>query len=453
MPDDLDAVALAALVRRGEVSPDELARAAIARVDPELEAVEYAAYDKPLIGPPSGALYGVPTFVKDNTDVAGMPTNHGTAAFTARAATRHGRYTRQYLSTGMTVLGKSRLPEFGFNAGSEYESASPVRNPWNLGRSPGASSSGAAALVASGAVPIAHANDGGGSIRIPAACCGLVGLKPTADRHVRGDQDRHLPVHIGSEGVLTRTVRDTAAFVAACEDYWRNPGLPPIGLVEGPSRRRLRVGLMLDTVTGAVVDAQTRAAVESTAKLLERLGHDVSPVPMPVGKQFVDDFLLYWGFLATLVARFGRLAFSRDFDASRLDGLTQGLRRLYLRNAHHSSGALYRLRHVPRAYAWMFRRHELVLSPVVAHIAPPLGHLSPTLPFDELLQRLLAYVAYTPLHNVAGAPAISLPMGMANEGVPIGVMLSAAHGDERTLLELAYALEAEQPWPVLASRQ
>src|SRR5215468_3592135 len=440
MPDDLDAVALAALVRRGEVSPDELARAAIARVDPDLEAVEYAAYDKPLIGPPSGALYG-------------MPTNHGTAAFTARAATRHGRYTRQYLSTGMTVLGKSRLPEFGFNAGSECESAAPVRNPWNLGRSPGASSSGAAALVASGAVPIAHANDGGGSIRIPAACCGLVGLKPTADRHVRGDQDRHLPVHIGSEGVLTRTVRDTAAFVAACEDYWRNPGLPPIGLVEGPSRRRLRVGLMLDTVTGAVVDAQTRAAVESTAKLLERLGHDVSPVPMPVGKQFVDDFLLYWGFLATLVARFGRLAFSRDFDASRLDGLTQGLRRLYLHNAHHSSGALYRLRHVPRAYAWMFRRHELVLSPVVAHIAPPLGHLSPTLPFDELLQRLLAYVAYTPLHNVAGAPAISLPMGMANEGVPIGVMLSAAHGDERTLLELAYALEAEQPWPVLASRQ
>jgi amidase len=453
MPDDLDAMAMAALVRRGEASPDELARAAIARVNPELAAVEYAAYDQPLIGPPSGALYGVPTFVKDNTDVAGMPTNHGTAAFTARPAARHGRYTRQFLSTGMTVLGKSRMPEFGFNAGSEYQSAAPVRNPWNRERSPGASSGGAAALVGSGAVPIAHANDGGGSIRIPAACCGLVGLKPSRDRHVRGDQDRRLPLHIASEGVLTRTVRDTAAFVAACEDYWRNPGLPPIGLVEGPSRRRLRVGLVLDTVTGAVVDARTRAAVESTAKLLERLGHDVSPVQLPVGKQFVDDFLLYWGFLASLVTAFGRLAFSREFDTARLDGLTQGLRRHYLRNAQHSPAALYRLRRVPRAYARMFRRHELVLSPVVAHVAPPLQHLSPAVPFDELLQRLLAYVAYTPLHNVAGAPAISLPMGMASEGVPIGVMLSAAHGDERTLLEVAYALEAEQPWPLLSSKQ
>jgi amidase len=452
MPDNLDAVALAALVRRGEASPEELAGAAIERIDPELAAVEYAAYDKPLVGTPGGALYGVPTFVKDNTDVAGMPTNHGTVAFAARPAARHGRYTRQFLSTGMTVLGKSRLPEFGFNAGSEYESAAPVRNPWNLDRSPGASSGGAAALVASGAVAIAHANDGGGSIRIPAACCGLVGLKPTRDRHVRADQDRHLPVHIASEGVLTRTVRDTAAFLAACEDYWRNPGLPPIGLVEGPSRRRLRVGLVLDTVSGAVVDAPTRAAVENTAKLLERLGHDVSPIPLPIDQQFVADFLLYWGFLAALVAGLGRLVFSRDFDATRLDGLTQGLRRHYLRNAQHTSGALYRLRRVPRAYAQMFRRHELVLSPVVAHIAPPLRHLSPTLPFDELLHRLVAYVTYTPLSNVAGAPAVSLPMGMASEGVPIGVMLSAAHGDERTLLEVAYALEAEQPWQRLASR-
>jgi amidase len=450
--DDLDAVALAALVRRGEASPEELARAAITRVDPELAAVEYAAYDEPLIGTPRGALYGVPTFVKDNTDVAGMPTNHGTAAFTARPAARHGRYTRQFLSTGMTVLGKSRLPEYGFNAASEYDSAAPVRNPWNLDRSPGASSGGAAALVASGAVPIAHANDGGGSIRIPAACCGLVGLKPTRDRHVRGDQDRSLPVHIGSEGVLTRTVRDTAAFVAASEDYWRNPGLPPIGPVEGPSRRRLRVGLVLDSVTGAVVDTQTRAAVENTAKLLERLGHEVSPVPLPIGPQFVDDFVLYWGFLASLVAGLGRVAFSPHFDATRLDGLTRGLRQHYLRNMHRSPGALYRLRRVPRAYARMFRRHELILSPVVAHIAPPLGYLSPTVPFDELLQRLIAYVAYTPLHNVAGAPAISLPMGTASEGVPIGVMLSAAYGDERTLLEVAYALEAEQPWRRVAAR-
>src|SRR5581483_9792493 len=229
-----------------------------------------------------------------NTDVRDMPSNHGTDAFVAKPAKRDGAYTRQYLSTGMTVLGKSRLPEFGFNASTEYRVAEPVRNPWHTEHSVGASSGGSAALVASGAVPIAHANDGGGSIRIPAACAGLVGLKPSRGRHVDGDQARHLPINMVSEGVLTRTVRDTAAFLAASEDYWRSPDLPPVGLVRGPADRRLRIGLVLDTVTGAPLDEPTRAAVELTASLLEKAGHVVEPIALPVGQQFADDFLQYW---------------------------------------------------------------------------------------------------------------------------------------------------------------
>jgi amidase len=449
---DHDAVVIAELIRRGELSVSEVARAAMVRaqqVDPLLDAVAFASYDRPLLGPRDGALYGVPTFVKDNTDVAGMPSNHGTVTFLAGPARRPGRYARQYLSTGMTVLGKSRLPEFGLNAATEFQDARPTRNPWHPDYSPGGSSGGAAALVASGVVPIAHANDGGGSIRIPAACCGLVGLKPSRGRHIDGETARLVPIKMVSEGVLTRSVRDTAAFVAASEDYWRNPALPPIGLVEGPARRRLRVGLVLDTVAEAVLDAQTRAAVQNTAALLEKLGHIVEPVELPVGEQFVDDFVLYWGLLAALVARGGRLAFDRAFDADKLDGLTRGLRDHYRRNLRHTPGMLRRLRRTPQSYARLFGRHELVLSPVLAHVTPRLGYLSPRVAYDLLMARLRAYVAYPPLNNIAGSPAISLPAGLSCEGVPIGVHLAAAYGDERTLLEVAFALEAEQRWPTI----
>jgi amidase len=207
-----EAVALAQLVREGELSAEEVAAAAIARtrtVDPQLHAIACSAFDTPRLA--SGtreALQGVPTFVKDNTDVVGSPTNHGSEAFTARAAKRDGAYTTQYLSTGMTMLGKSRLPEFGLNATTEFMTGEPTRDPWNTDYSIGASSGGAAVLVAAGVVPIAHANAGGGSIRIPAACAGLLGLKPSRHRHIDGEQARHLPINMVSEGVLTRTVRE-----------------------------------------------------------------------------------------------------------------------------------------------------------------------------------------------------------------------------------------------------
>jgi amidase len=449
---DHDAVGLAALVAAGTVSPAELADAAVARaraVDDELQATVFTVYDAPRFADgPGGAFFGVPTYVKDNTDVRAMPSHHGSEAFVARPAKRDAPYTRQYLSSGMTVLGKSRLPEFGFSASTEFMTQEPTHNPWQTEYSPGASSGGAAALVASGVVPIAHANDGGGSIRIPAACTGLVGLKTTRHRLIDGEQARHLPVNMAVEGVVTRTVRDTAVFYANQERYFRNPALPPIGLVEGPADRRLRIGLILETVNGAPIDAQTRAAVEKTATLLESAGHSVEPMGVPVGQQFADDFLQYWGLLAFLASVTGKLTFDRSFDARRCDGLTKGLRAFHTRHAWRTPGAIRRLRRgVAEAYAGMFADCELVLSPTVAHVAPKLGHLSPTLPFDVLIERLKRYVAFPPLNNIAGTPAISLPMAMAEEGVPIGVQLHAAHGDERTLIETAFLLEQEQPFP------
>ncbi|WP_176926710.1 amidase [Actinokineospora alba] len=446
---DHDAVALARLVRDGAVSAQELADAALARarrVEPLLNAIACEP-DAPRVAPEkTGALYGVPTFVKDNTDLRGLPTNHGSEAYTAAPAKKDGAYATQYLSTGLTVVGKSRLPEFGLNATTEFMTGEPARNPWHTDHSVGASSGGSAALVASGVVPIAHANDGGGSIRIPAACAGLVGLKPTRHRHVDGEQARRLPINMVSEGVLTRTVRDTAAFLAAAEDHWRNPALPPIGLVDGPAQRRLRIGLVLDPIKGTL-DEHTRATVENTARLLEKAGHHVEPIDLPVTEQFAADFLQYWGLLAQLAVDTGKLTFNRSFDRQRVDGLTRGLRGHHRANFRRTPGALRRLRRIPGVYADLFARHELVLSPVLAHTTPRLGHISPTVDFDDLLDRLTDYVAYTPLNNIAGTPAISLPLGMTPAGLPIGVHLSAAHGDERTLLEVAYTLEAEHPFP------
>jgi amidase len=226
---DHDAVALADLVRRREVSPVELAETAITRVEKvngALNAVQLADYERALAEAaklPTGLFAGVPTFVKDNTDLQGLPTGHGSRAVPRIPAAADGAFARQFLSLGFTVLGKTTLPEFGFNCSTEYQGSPPTRNPWHTGYSCGGSSGGAAALVAAGAVPIAHANDGGGSIRIPAACCGLVGLKPSRGRLLEAEWARMLPVKIIAEGVVTRTVRDTAHFFAGAEQYWRNP--------------------------------------------------------------------------------------------------------------------------------------------------------------------------------------------------------------------------------------
>ncbi|MBT3151471.1 amidase [Streptomyces sp. CHD11] len=446
---DHDAVGLAAAIRRGEISAAEAARDASARVraaEARLNAVQ-VHLDLPAHGSASGGLLaGVPTFVKDNTDYQGLPTGHGSAAFAPRAARRHAPFTRQFLSTGVTVLGKTRLPEFGFSPTTEYEGAEPVRNPWHTDHSAGGSSGGSAALVAAGAVPIAHANDGGGSIRIPAACCGLVGLKPTRGRMVANAQGRQLPIDLITDGVVTRSVRDSAAFLAAAEQHWWNPKLPPVGLVEGPSDRRLRVGLLVDSPNGVASDAETRAAVTETAQRLERLGHTVEPVELAIDPHFTDDFLTYWGMLSFLIGVTGR-TLGTDFDRSRMDSLSRGLRETYVRDWRTTPSVVRRLKRTRLAYAAAFRGLDLILSPVLAHTTPPLGHLSPAVPYATLIERLVNYVSFTPVNNVVGTPSISVPAASATpDGLPIGVMFSGRPGAERKLLELAFELEADQPF-------
>lgn len=451
---DMDATELALQIKQGNISAEEVAQAAINRVhqvNDKINAValeDYRPAQQKASGLKEGFFAGVPTFIKDNVDLKGLPTNHGSAALNARPAKKNDPYMEQYLAQGFNVLGKSTLCEFGLSATCEPLHDEPTRNPWNLDYSTGASSAGSAALVAAGAVPIAHANDGGGSIRIPAACCGLVGLKPSRGRHIFNHQCEQLPIKLIGDGVVTRSVRDTARFHAEAEKFYRNKKLPEIGLVEGPSNRKLRIGVIVDSVTGIPTDDITRNAINKTVKLLEGMGHEVVESGLPVTQQFIEDFTVYYGMLAFATHRAGKLAVDPSFDASKVDGLTRGLSSTFAKKFYKIPTVLYRLRKSYQDYADFLNRGQLdvLLSPVLAQSTHKLGFLSPEVPFEELFPRLMSYAAFTPLNNANGSPSMSLPVGLTDNNLPVSLMFSANHGDERTLLELAYAIEAEQPW-------
>ncbi|WP_339344095.1 amidase [uncultured Alcanivorax sp.] len=390
--------------------------------------------------------------VKDNIDLRGLPTRHGSAAVGGKPMKKTSVLAKQYLAQGFNLLGKTTLPAFGFTASTEMAHAPATRNPWHLNHSAGGSSGGSAALVAAGAVPIAHGNDGGGSIRIPAAVCGLVGLKNTRGRLVTQEAAKALPVNIISDGVLTRTVRDTANFFAEAEKYYRNSKLPAVGHVTGPGKQRLRIGLMVDSIAGDPTCPQTRAAVEATARQLSALGHHVDVARIDLPQRFVDDFLLYWAMLAFFVSKFGRALFPQGFDGQQLDPLSQGLARYYRQRFLKTPGMLRQLRQSQARYAEVFNQYDVVLTPVLAHTTPELGYLGADVDFDTQLERLLRYTTFTPANNASGSPGLSLPLGQADNGLPIGVQLNGRHGEERTLLELAFELEQVQPFSRLDQR-
>lgn len=452
-----DAVGLCKELKKGSVSIQELAQTARKRalmVDPKINAVTFNRdhHSLPNTNKGTAFFYGVPTYVKDNVAIKGLPTSFGSAAIKPKKETKHGYYAKQFLSSGVNVLGKSSLPEFGFNATTEPAHKDATRNPWNLGYSSGASSGGSAALVTAGVVPFAHGNDGGGSIRIPAACCGLVGLKPSRDRHINELAARGLPINIVSEGILSRSVRDTAYFHYEIQKHYRNPNLPALPLVTSPNKKRLRIGLFTDSVTGFSTDPDTRAAVIKTAKILENAGHHVEEMRFPVKAQFAEDFSLYWGMLSFLVKQSAKLTFSTGFTPSAMDNLSHGLAAHYQQHIYKTPIFLYRLKQAALQFTSQFEVYDAYLSPVLAQTTRPLGELHPSTDFDELLMRLMRYASFTPMANIAGTPAISLPADMSSKGLPIGVQLASGLGQEQTLLELAYELEEIQPWPHLFNK-
>jgi amidase len=307
-------------------------------------------------------------------------------------------------------------------------------------------------LVAAGAVPIAHANDGGGSIRIPASVNGLVGLKPTRGRLPQDRTLREMPVQIVQDGVVTRSVRDTAAFFREAEKIWRNPALPPVGDVVRPLSGSLRVAVLTEGI-GRAAHPDVRERTLETATLLESVGHHVTELDAaPVPGSLKDDFLAYWSLLAMVIVKTGRRQLDADFDLGRIDGFTHGLSRLAVRSLPRLPLAIARLRASRRRSAKFFREYDVVLTPTLAHTTPKLGHLDPTQDFDVVLDRILDWVAFTPLQNATGDPAISLPLATSPEGVPLGMMLAADQGQEARLLGLAHQLEEARPWPSVGPR-
>jgi amidase len=446
---DYDAVGLAEAIQTGRVGRAEVIEAAIARteaINPALNGLAHKGFEQARNAAPTDGFFGgVPTFIKDNVDVAGQPTMRGTDAWVPWDAPADGEFTQLYLATGPVSLGKTQLSEFGFSAAAEHPRLGPVRNPWDTEYTAGASSSGSGAFVAAGAVPIAHANDGGGSIRIPAACNGLVGLKPSRGRLPLDPDLRRMPVRIVTNGVVTRSVRDTAAFYREAERIWRNPKLAPIGDVTRPGRQRLTIAVLTRSVQRDC-SPEVRELTLKSASLLEELGHRVEHLDEPPAPDsFADDFVLYWGLLALAMARGGRRAFGDTFDPTRLDGLTRGLAGHASRNLHRLPLAITRLRRLHRRTAKFFATYDAVLTPTLADATPRVGYLAPT-DYHQVMDRLSSWVAYTPLQNVTGEPAISLPLAQSADGMPVGMMLSSAIGQEALLLELAYELEAARPW-------
>ena len=451
----LDAVGIAEAIAAGHISPAEATEAAISRaekVNGELGAIAFKTYDKArerAAAKPTGDLAGVPTFIKDNEMVKGVPTQFGTLAFRSKPAKKNSRYVEQFLSTGLNSIGKSTMPEFGLICSTENPNWGITRNPWNTDYTTGGSSSGSAAMVASGVVPIALANDGAGSIRIPASCCGLVGLKPSRDRLVNAEGTDAMPINIVYEGVLTRSVRDTVAFYNAAEKYRRNDALPAIGSVHQQGVKRLKVVFFENIPAGRPghQDTDTYDTILSTARLLESLGHQVEQRPFPFDISAISsDFLNYYGLLAFTLKNLGGLFLDSRPDKKRLEPFTHGLSRQFSRRVFGISRSLKRLKASGAQTEALFDKFDLIMTPVLAHSVPRIGHFSTALSYEEVAHRAVSWASYTGMQNITGTPAISLPMGTGTEGLPIGIHFSAPFGQDRLLLELGYELEAAKPW-------
>ncbi|MCZ6805360.1 MAG: amidase [Deltaproteobacteria bacterium] len=449
-----DAVAIRRRIREGEISAAEVVEAAVARaqsVNPLLNAIATPLFDwahAEAMAPGTGAFAGVPSFVKDTDSMKGVPLLFGSRGMPNEPSTKTSEFVVQLHDLGFIMLGKTTTPEFGLTGTTEALVYGPTRNPWNTEHSTGGSSGGAAALVAAGVVPIAHANDGGGSIRIPASCCGIVGLKPSRGRLPDVEGAALLPVKIIHQGVVTRTVRDTAAFYHAAEQHRPNRKLPKIGLVEGSGPRR-RIRFFSQWNHGRETDSECVASVERIAKLFEAHGHSVEEVAPPFDEVLSDDFLVLWSTMAFGILQFGRRLIHPKFDKRQVEEFTRGLARMFREHVFSMPAAVHRLRQFGRFYESLFDDCDVLLTPTVATPPPRLGHLGPEVPFDLAIERLKAFVPFSAVQNVSGAPAISLPAGMSKTGLPIGVQLAAALGQERTLLELAFELEESAPWPLI----
>lgn len=479
-----DASALAACVGRGEVPARELlalARAQMARVQPRINALLRpldALAETQLERPSSGPLAGVPFLVKDCVlDVAGVPTSYGSRSMRGVVPTEHAAPLRRLLDAGLVVFGKTNLPEFGLKGVSDSREFGSVANPWNVAHVAGGSSGGSAAAVAAGVVPMAGGDDGGGSLRIPAACCGLFALKPSRGRISNGPGYGEVWYGASTEGVISRSVRDSALALDLLTGP--EPGDPcvaatpaePFAHAMQRPPRRLRVAFSTASPIGTPVHAEAVAAVHGAARLLESLGHEVEEAAPAIDGQAVAQAYvhLYFGQVPATVD-WARARGARRGDFELLTRVMATLGRTV--SAPVLTAHLLRWNEFARELGAFYRRHDVWLTPTLAR--PPLRHGEIDPPrwqqlalaglqgsgllallgragllrgtIDQLARENLAPYPFTQLANLTGTPAMSVPLHWTADGLPLGVHIGAAMGDEATLLQLAAQLEAAQPW-------
>lgn len=445
-----DGVETAERISKGDISAKEAVEAAIARAEKRLHLGPFITrtFDRArsMAGTTRGPFAGVPSAIKDLAHLAGVPTSYGSRGAVTHGAPKSDPWVQLYEGLGFVSLGKTNTPELGLTATTEPVGFDPARNPWDPTRSTGGSSGGASVLVASGVVPLAHASDGGGSIRIPAACCGLVGLKPTRGRFDM-EGSNLLPVNVAVHGVVTRSVRDTVAFWDAVSKAAPRK-LPPMSPQGRPSA--LRIGFYSETPKGTPVAPEYVQALHDVAKKLEGLGHRVEEIRSPTDAQFADDFTRYWGFVAYAQSRTMSALAQKGFDRKKLDPWVDGLARYFWEARRAGLASTFRLRMFHRKFLPNFDRFDVLLSPTLAHAPPQIGSLAPEVDWNVQLARLIEFVPFTQAYNVSGAPAISLPLARDSKGLPISLQFGADRGRERTLLELALQLEEAMPWPLVA---
>ncbi|MEI6642276.1 MAG: amidase family protein [Novosphingobium sp.] len=457
-----DATGLAALIRSGAVSAAEVgaaALAAIAAVNPKIEAVLDVAAEVP--NPAGdGLLAGVPFLIKDlGPALAGMKSEAGSRLCQGYVPETNSHLVNRYLGAGLVILGRTKSPEFGFSATTEPLLYGPARNPWNPLFTPGGSSGGSAAAVAAGAVPAAHANDGGGSIRIPAAFCGLVGLKTSRGRISVGPGMAEAVGGLGVDHVVTRTVRDAALLLdishGQCPGDPYGIAGPDVPFVEAvrPPHRRMRIGVVEQSFDGSAIDPDIAAALRDTADHLAALGHGVERIELAFGVPWSN---YVW---ATMAIWCGGIAFIIDSVAA---ATGRPINKTMIESAnlqayHHGKslsateifGAYAALNVVRQNIAAQMGGFDLLLSPVVPRLTPRIGTPAVVLAGRSLAEwgpELFGYVGFTSLFNVTGGPAISVPLHQSSAGLPIGIQLAADLGGEALLLSIAAELEVSRPW-------
>ncbi|MCB8968658.1 MAG: amidase [Ardenticatenaceae bacterium] len=479
-----DGLGLAELVRSGQVTPLELVETAVSqieRLNPRLNAVIHTFYDQARLAAqsdlPTGPFRGVPFLLKDLfTMVAELPLNNGSRAWRDFIAPYDSELVRRFRASGLVFLGKTNTPEFGLTPYTEPELWGPTRNPWDLTRTPGGSSGGSATAVAAGMVPLASASDGGGSIRIPASCCGVFGLKPTRGRNPTGPDLGEIWQGMAVEHVISRSVRDSAAMLdatagpdAGAPYYAEAPQRPFLAAATTPPGQ-LRIAFTTKPFLGHNVHDDCLRAAGETAQLLQELGHIVEEAtPALHGEQLRQAYTTVIAAQARADIEFsmqinGRSPSHRDYEPSTW---VMGLLGQTVTAVEYVTAVRY-LQQSARSIGQFFTHYDVLLTPTLAMPPFPIGQLQPR-PIEKLLmglvnrlnagwllaatgatepaaKRIFDFIPYPPLCNITGQPAMSVPLHWNAAGLPIGLHFMGRFGDEATLFSLAGQLETARPW-------